>query len=405
MSLLARLAPTAALRAPGEPRVSNMELFFDLVYVFSIIQLSHYLLAHLSPLGALQAATVFAAVWWAWNYTAWATNWLDPDHPAGRTLVAFLMGCALLMAAAIPTAFTTGAPLFVGAYVTMALVRAFYMAAVFRGQQMSQNYAQLGVWSTVSAGFWIAGVFLPELRTGLWIAAVVIDYAAPFVGFWVPGAGPTPMESWPLAGLHLLERNQLVFIIALGESILLLGGTLVGTSLGLPYLGAAALGFSIIIAMWWLYFVRTTERGEHAFEHDPANAARLARAGLAYSHGIMVCGAIVVAVGIEMIIAHPYDAVYLSTVLVATVGPSLYLVGSALFERSVTGSLPVGHLLALPALAAVGGAVLLAHASGVVLGAAVLAVLVVLNVVATSQGHDDAPTSSARPSVVPEHVS
>ena len=384
--------------------MSNMELFFDLVYVFSIIQLSHYLLAHLSPLGALQAATVFAAVWWAWNYTAWATNWIDPDHPAGRTLVAFLMGCALLMAAAIPTAFSTGAPLFVGAYVTMALVRAFYMAAVFRGQRMGRNYAQLGVWSAVSAALWIAGVFLPELRTALWIGAVAVDYAAPFVGFWVPGAGATPMESWPLQGLHLLERNQLVFIIALGESILLLGGTLVGTSLGLPYLGAALLGFLIIIAMWWLYFVRTTERGEHAFEHSAEDAARLARAGLAYSHGIMVAGAIVVAVGIEMIIAHPYDAAYLSTVLVATTGPALYLVGSALFERSVAGSLPTGHLLALVALASVGAGVLAAHAPGWVLGAGVLGVLVVLNVVATRQGHDDPGRSAVTPAAAAGHA-
>ncbi len=384
MSLLDRFAPASALRPPGEPRVTNMELFFDLVYVFSIIQLSHFLLAHLSWLGALQAATVFAAVWWAWNYTAWATNWIDPDSMAGRLFMVALMGCALTMAVGIPTAYSTGAGLFVGAYVTMALVRAFYMAAVFRGQRMGQNYAQLGAWSAVSAVFWIAGVFLPEFRTGLWIAGVIIDYAAPYVGFWLPGAGATPMSTWTLNGLHLLERNQQVFIIALGESILLLGGTLIGTTLAAKYLGAAGLGFAIIVALWWLYFVRTTQKGEHAFAHGEDHT-KLARASLAYSHGVMVAGAVVVAVGIEMIIAHPFDPVYASTVLVATVGPALYLLGSVLFERSVSGETPVAHLVAIGALALAGGAVLYLHASGVVLGAAVLGVLLVLAFWATSR--------------------
>ncbi len=363
-----------------------MELFFDLVYVFSIIQLSHFLLYHLSWLGAIQAATLFAAVWWAWNYTAWATNWIDPDHPAGRLLLVALMACAFAMAVAIPTAFSTGATLFVGAYVTMALVRGIYMALVFRGQRMGQNYAQLSVWSGVSALFWIAGALLPDLRTLLWIVGVVVDYAAPYIGFWLPGKGATPMDTWTLSGLHLLERNQQVFIIALGESILLLGGTLIGTTLGAGYLGAAALGFAIIVAMWWLYFVRTTEKGEHAFAHGEDHT-RLARASLAYSHGIMVAGAIVVAVGIEMIIAHPFDAVHIPTVLVATAGPALYLLGSVLFERSVSGDTPVAHLVAIVGLAVLGIAITLLHASGIVLGAAVLSVLVALAAWSTSKRH------------------
>lgn len=366
--------------------MTNMELFFDLVYVFSIIQLSHFLLYHLSWLGAIQAATLFAAVWWAWNYTAWATNWIDPDHPAGRLLLVALMACAFAMAVAIPTAFSTGATLFVGAYVTMALVRGIYMALVFRGQRMGQNYAQLSVWSGVSALFWIAGALLPDLRTLLWIVGVVVDYAAPYIGFWLPGKGATPMDTWTLSGLHLLERNQQVFIIALGESILLLGGTLIGTTLGAGYLGAAALGFAIIVAMWWLYFVRTTEKGEHAFAHGEDHT-RLARASLAYSHGIMVAGAVVVAVGIEMIIAHPFDAVHIPTVLVATAGPALYLLGSVLFERSVSGDTPVAHLVAIVGLAVLGIAITLLHASGIVLGAAVLSVLVALAAWSTSKRH------------------
>lgn len=193
-TFLSRLAPKAALRQlrDGEtPRVTNMELFFDLVYVFTIIQLSHYLLEHQTWLGALQFAILFAAVWWAWNYTAWATNWLDAEHPAGRLLMVALMACALAMAVAMPSAYTRAAGLFVGAYVLMGLLRAFYMALVFRGQTMGRNYAQLGAWSALAAIFWIAGAALPENRTLLWGLAVLIDYAAPYLGFWLPGVGRT----------------------------------------------------------------------------------------------------------------------------------------------------------------------------------------------------------------------
>lgn len=378
--MLERIAPVSALRqvTPGAaPPVSNMELFFDLVYVFSIIQLSHYLLANLSVLGAVQFATLFAAVWWAWNYTAWAANWLNPDHPAGRLLMVFLMGCALLMAVAIPAAFTERAGLFVGAYVTMALVRAGYMALLFRGQTMGGNYAQLGAWSAISGMLWVAGAMHAEGRTLLWIAAVLVDYAAPYAGFWVPVRGATPMRSWPLSGMHLLERNQQVFIIALGESILLLGATLIQHELSAAVVAAAGTGFLLIVALWWLYFVQITESAEQAFEREQ-DQTRLARATLAYAHGLMVGGAVVVAVGIELIIAHPSEAVHLSTVLVAGAGLGIHLAGSALFCRCVS-NLPLrGHVLAIVGLFLIFGVSLLGHAPGVVLGTAQVVALIAL---------------------------
>ncbi|WP_417604947.1 low temperature requirement protein A [Primorskyibacter flagellatus] len=385
-SLLTRLAPAEALRtrAGGHVRVTNLELFFDLVYVFSIIQLSHFLLEHQTWTGALQAATIFAAVWWAWNYTAWATNWIDPDHTAGRFLMIALMGCAILMAIAIPHAFDGRAGLFVGAYVIMALVRAGYMAAIFRGQQMGKNYAQLCAWSALSGLFWVAGALVPALRLELWIVAVLIDYGAPYVGFWLPRVGATPMESWPLAGLHLLERNQQVFIISLGESILLLGGTLVGAALLGSTLLAAALGFGIIVTLWWLYFVHTTNTGEHAFERG-GDHTKLARSGLAYAHGIMVAGAIVVAVAIEEIIAHPSDPAHLPTILVAVFGPAIYLAGSALFYRTMAERIPLAYLGGLAALIIVGWVVHTSHASGLVLGAGVLAVMIGLTIMAARE--------------------
>jgi low temperature requirement protein LtrA len=256
----------------------------------------------------------------------------------------------------------------------MALIRAGYMALLFRGQRMGRNYAQLLAWSGISGLFWIAGAVLPEHRVWLWIAAVLIDYAAPYAGFWLPAAGATPMESWPLRGLHLLERNQQVFIIALGESILLLGGLLVSQPLHADVVAAAGIGFVLIFSLWWIYFVQLAEAGEQRFHHA-TDHTRLARAGLAYAHGVMVCGAIVVAVAIELIVAHPHDAIHAPTALIAFAGPTIFLVGSAIFHGTMAQRLPVNYLVAVPALAAWVWLALTLHLNGLWLGAGVLAVM------------------------------
>jgi low temperature requirement protein LtrA len=373
-SLLARLFPVASLRTrdeSGHLKVTTLELFFDLVYVFTIIQLSHYLLENQTWSGALEAATLFAAVWWAWNYTAWAANWINPDHTAGRVFMLFLMACALLMAVAIHYAFGYRAGLFVFAYVTMALVRAGYMAIVMRGTQMGQNYMQLCAWSGLSGLFWIPGALSESLRLQLWIIAVLIDYAAPYASFWLPRYGKTPMETWTLKGLHLLERNQLIFIIALGESILLLGGTMVRADLDGVIVLTGAIGFLLIISLWWLYFVHSGEDGEEAFEHE-AEQTKLARAGLAYAHGIMVCGAIVVAVAFEAIIAHPLEAVHLPSIIIAVAGPLIFLAGSILFRRTISRAIPTTYVLPFIALPIIGFMVNAAHASGLLLGFGVM---------------------------------
>ncbi|MGB7998432.1 MAG: low temperature requirement protein A [Photobacterium halotolerans] len=378
--ILHKLAPTSSVRhlkAGEHPHVTNIELFFDLVYVFTIIQLSHFLLEHSSWLGALEAATLFAAVWWSWNYTAWATNWLDPDHACGRGLMIVLMACALAMAIAMPLAFSSRAGLFVGAYVAMALLRAGYMALVFREERMGRNYAQLCAWSGISGLFWIAGVWLPDLRVGCWMLAVAIDYAAPYVGFWLPGQGATPMDSWPLRGLHLLERNQQVFIIALGESILLLGGLLAGHALHAETLAAAAIGFSIIVSLWWIYFVHLTEKGEHKFLQTE-NHTRLARASLAYAHGMMVGGAIVTAVAIELMVAHPLSAIHAPAAITAAAGPSVFLLGSAVFNQTMAQKFPVAYLLAVIVLALWSGLAYSAHWQGLWLGLGDLVILILL---------------------------
>jgi low temperature requirement protein LtrA len=339
-------------RSRGEaPAVTNMELFFDLVYVFAVTQLSHHLLEHLTVRGAVETLVLFLAVWWAWNYTAWATNWIDPDHPAVRGLLVVLMLISLVMSVKIPRAFGEEGLGFATAYVALQMVRSAFMVVAFRGQSMGRNYAQLLAWSGIAGIAWVAGAFMQgDGRLLLWIVALVLDYGAPLHGFALPGAGRTPLRDWTLAGGHLAERNQLVVLIALGESILALGATFGALRADVAVVAAFVVGFAGTVSLWWVYFVRHAEEGAQAIAHAP-DPARMGRAGYAYAHGIMVGGVIVVAVAIDLTIAHPTGTTSSAAAAVILGGPAIYLAGNALFNYSLTGRTPWSRLIGIGVLA------------------------------------------------------
>jgi low temperature requirement protein LtrA len=346
--------PPAVLRdhaADATPPVTSVELFFDLVYVFAVTQLSHYLLHHLTGRGAVETLVLFLAVWWAWNYTAWATNWIDPDHPAVRVLMVVLMLLSLVMSAAIPQAFGRRAVSFAAAYVGLQVVRSAFMVFAFRGQRMGRNYAQLLSWSCIAGGAWIAGGFVHgDARLLLWVVALVLDYGAPLHGFALPLIGRTPTRDWTLAGGHLAERNQLVILIALGESILAVGAAFAELRARPAVVTAFAAGFVGTVSLWWLYFVRQAAEAAQAiaYARDPT---RVGRAAYAYAHGIMVSGVIVVAVAIERTITRPTGTTSAATAAVILGGPALYLAGNSLFNYSLSGRTPWSRLVGVAALA------------------------------------------------------
>ncbi len=351
--------------------VGPAELFFDLVYVFAIIQLSHLLLHHLSWLGAAETVIVFAAVWWGWNYTAWAMNWLDPQRTGVHLFTGVLMLASLGMAVAIPEAFGDKAWLFVACYLFAGVLRPVMMMVVFRGQQMAANYRMLLLWTLGAGVFWVAGAFVePELRLWIWLIAVVIDYAAPLMNFRVPGVGAAPMKLWDTDAEHLAERNRLVFIIALGESILLMGGAVVDAgdltaSLALSLL----LGFAGLFVLWWNYFALAG----HQVEGAKTTTAAL-RSAFAYAHAFMVLGAILFAVSVELRLSHEHLT---PTVVIVTVaGPLVYLVGNLLYLGSRFGRFARSRFVAMAALALIGvvGVLTADQLPPVVLSLAVLAV-------------------------------
>lgn len=248
--------PSLARTGHRRSEVGPVELFFDLVYVFAIIQLSHLLIEHLSWTGAAQTVVVFAAVWWGWNYTAWAMNWLNPTRTPVQLLSGVLMLAALGMAIAIPTAFGDGACLFVGCYLFMGVLRPVFMMIAYRGGQLAANYRMLLLWTLLAGIFWVIGATLPEQwRLPIWLLAVAIDYAAPLAHYRLPGIGAAPMNTWDTDAEHLAERNRLVFIIALGESVLLMGGSIVEHGHLTASIAVSVLvGFASLFVLWWNYF-------------------------------------------------------------------------------------------------------------------------------------------------------
>ncbi len=379
--------------ADAAVRVTNMELFFDLVYVFAITQLSDYLFEHLTVRGALQTLVMFTAVWWAWNYTAWATNWIDPDRPRVALLMIVLMAISLVMSAAIPHAFGNRGVPFAASYVAIQVIRSGFMVLAFgRGETMRRNYAQLLAWSAIAGVGWILGALVgSDARLLVWIGAIVLDLGAPLHGFTLPRLGSTPIEEWTLAGSHLAERCQLVLLIALGESVLRVGATFAqqhgSASVDLSFVA----GFIATASLWAAYFLRHAEHGARAISSSAADAARVGRAAYAYAHAIMVAGVIVLAVAVRLTIEDPGGAATTKVTAALLGGPAIYLAGLVLFKRSVSRGKLGPPLLAIGGLASL--VVLALVADRLVLACAVAAVLAALAVSAGMGVGEHAPTA------------
>jgi low temperature requirement protein LtrA len=340
-------------RSEDGGRVTNFELFFDLVFVFAVTQLSHLLLEHLSIRGALQTSLLLLVVWTAWIYTAWATNWLDPNQRSVRIMLIGVMLASLFMSAMLPEAFGEHGLAFASAYVIMQFGRAlFIVLATEVGSALHQNFIRIVIWQISAGIFWIAGgLATGSARELLWVAAATIDFAGPIAYFFVPRLGRSSTRDWSIDGHHIAERCQLFIIVALGESIVVMGATFSSKELSASTFATFVIAFLGSVAFWWIYFDRTAGLSTEiiATSNDPG---RLGRSAFTYFHIPMVAGVIVAAVGDELTIAHPTgDA---SRALVATVlgGPALFLAGHALFKWCLFGRISYPRVVALAALAA-----------------------------------------------------
>ena len=363
-------------RVDGEgQRATTLELFYDLVFVFAITQVSHLLLEHLTWAGVGQALLVLLVVWWSWNYTTWVTNELDTESVPVRLLMIALMLATLLMAVAIPQAFGDQALLFAGSYVAIQVGRHTFLtfAAAERGTIERERAGRILTWFVAAGVPWLAGALVdgPE-RVALWVLALALDYAAPFLLYWVPGRPRLEGATWNVGTEHFAERFQLFVIIALGETIVVTGATTSALDLSTARLVAFGMAFLSTAALWWLYFNYVARIAQRRLELS-SDRTRLARDAYTYLHVLMVAGVIVSAVGDELVIAHPTEVLPAREIATVVAGPAIYLLAHALFRLRMTGSLSRKRLLGALACLAIGGVG--AFVPALVVAALVIAVL------------------------------
>jgi low temperature requirement protein LtrA len=357
-------------------RTTSLELFYDLVFVFAITQVSHLLLEHLTWEGAGQAALVLLVVWWSWNYTTWATNELDPDATVVRLLLIALMLASLLMAIAIPEAFGDRALLFAVAYVVIQVGRHGFLtfAAAAPGTPERERALLILAWFAAAGVLWIAGGLADgTARTLLWLAALALDYAAPLVTYRVPGRRRLAPEAWEVGTEHFSERFQLFIIIALGETIVITGATTSELELTTATITAFAVAFLTTAALWWLYFNLVAAISERRLAQAEART-QLARDAYTYLHVVLVAAILLNAVGDELVIAHPTEELSGPELAATAGGPALYLFGHVLLRLRMSGTLATRRLagaVACVVIGLVGGAV-----SALVVAALLLGVLV-----------------------------
>jgi low temperature requirement protein LtrA len=337
-------------------RVTSAELFFDLVFVFAVTQLSHLLLGRFTPLGAIQVTLLFLAVWWVWVYTTWVTNWLNPELTPVRILLFLMMLGGLVLSTSIPQAFESRGLWFASAYAAMQVGRTGFLLASAPPAQAGArwNAIRILIWLAVAAVFWIFGGFAQgEMRLALWGLALGIEYLSPIVRFWIPKYGASSFQDWYVEGGHIAERCAGFIIIALGEAIVVNGATFADLQWTAATVAAFVSAFLASIAMWWIYFHKGAEAGS-ALISKSGESGRLARSAYTYLHMPIVGGIILSAVADELVLTHPTAPSDLRIVLSTVGGPLLFLIGTILFKLRIRGFLQLSHIVGILALAGLG---------------------------------------------------
>ncbi|TFC47413.1 low temperature requirement protein A [Cryobacterium sp. TMT1-62] len=349
------------LMRPDRPdladRVTYIELFFDLIFVFALTQLSRHLYENQSWQGAAESVILVLALWWIWVHTTWVTNLLDPARLPVRGVVIGLSLVGLVVSVSIYESFGDRGFLFAVAYVTLQLGRTAFMALALalHDRALFRAFVRIFLWLAVAGLFWILGGLLPaDYRLLLWATALGIEFVSAKLGFPVPGLGRATPGDGELSGPHIAERSALFVIIALGESFLVTGFAFVDQDVSVPGVLGLLLAFVSGAAMWWLYFDHSEYAGSKALA-DAADPGRLARLAYTYVHAMLIAGIVLSSVGVKEILAHPDDPVIFSTAVAITGGPLLYLLGLALFRFVVAREVLISHvtgiallLLALP---------------------------------------------------------
>jgi low temperature requirement protein LtrA len=345
----------------GEHEVTPLELFFDLVFVFAMTQVTSFLADDPTWGGVLRGMLALAALWWAWSVYAWLTSAMNVDEGGVRLAMLAAMGAMLFAALAVPRAFGGDAVLFGVAYLLVRLLHLVLSAIVARDDP-DRRGALLRFAPTAIIGpslLVLAGFLEGDERIVTWVVAIAIDYLGPVV----IGVG----RGWWVAPEHFAERYGLIILIALGESIIAIGVG-AGFELDAEVIVAAGLGIVVVSALWWLYFdVAAIFARRRLMQARGLELHQLALHAYSYLHLPMVAGIVLFALGLKMTLGHVGEALDTVPAVGLCGGAALYLLGhiaflfrttGRVFRRRTVGALVLLALtpatLAIPALAALG---------------------------------------------------
>ena len=319
----------------GSHRVTNLELFFDLVFVFALTQVTAFLADDLTGLGLVRGLLILGALWWTWSAYAWLTNTLDPEEGVTRIAMFASMGAMLVVGLATPHAFGNAGVVFGVAYF---FVRALHLVlfAIAGRDDPDLLRAVFGILpsSLVGASLLVVAGFLEgTAQIAVWVVALAIDY------FWLLFTG---VRGWTVEAEHFVERYALIIIIALGESIVAIGIGAAGVQLDAEVILAALLAMTVVCALWWSYFdwalyVVQARLAEATGEER----AILARDLYSYLHFPMVAGVVLSALGVKTALGHLHEPLDIISAISLCGGLALFFAGHVAVRLRQGGGL--GH--------------------------------------------------------------
>jgi low temperature requirement protein LtrA len=323
--------------------VTFVELFFDLVFVFAVTQLTVLAAHDLTPAGILRAILLGWLIWWAWTQFTWTLNPADTTHPVVRVVTLAATAAALVMAASVPRAFAEDALWFAVPYV---LVRVLGLGLQVRVdlERVDDSHAVVVTWAGLSAiGLvlvLIGAVVDPTLRPWVWLLAIVADLVAAALA----GRGTT----WDLNPAHLSERHGLFVIIAIGESLIVAGSAVANDERSAALATAAAAAILVASLLWWTYFGWLKDTLEHRYAAaPPERLGPLARDAFSLAHFPLIGGIVGFAVALEEIGAHPVEPAPAAVLASLGIGVALFVASSALSLRLCGGRVLVPRLAIL----------------------------------------------------------
>jgi low temperature requirement protein LtrA len=327
-------------------RVSTLELFFDLVFVFTLTQFTRFIADDTSAERALQLLVMFGVLWWMYGGYAWLTNVVAPTSWLRRGLLLVGMAGYLMIALAIPDAYADAGWAFgVGYFIVNAVHSGLFLYSA--GAGASRAMLPLASTNLVAATLVLAGGVLPERwRLPLWALVLVLQWTSPYLH---------PKQEWSLSASHFVERHGLVVIVALGESIVAIGVGAAGLPVDADLVLVAGFGLALAFLLWWAYFGGDDEAAEHQLARiPPLQRGRAALYSFGHAHLVLLLGIVVLAAGVKKAIGHAFEHLPLAHALALGGGLAVFLLGDVWFRRVLSiGRLRYRTLAAVAALATV----------------------------------------------------